>query len=315
VANDKSTIQVIMENVRDAGVNFGKRFTPPSANVLAEVRKLLTELGIKDPDGSVSSALEGVAADWKNISDSLSAISLDFTNPGEVIAGIDKKISVIKSAFTDILNKPGEALNGLLASGIAIKTVFPKRLLDYIVYEFITKSHEKIGGVFLLLGVLRRERQETGGNQALIADAEIRIFDLPQLIKMITHPKETFLIVMRWGKNDFLARPIVDGMTLLLGTIAKRGPENGVLALSEEAKFVGPLDADIKESALRTLTTPTGTLSFVGLHKHGLGLMVPNPVKVGGNIIPAPPLAAVQIFALTPGNIPESDPPGFRILP
>lgn len=312
----KSTLQTILENIRDAGVNFGKRFTPPPANILAEARKLLAELGINDPGGSVSSALKDAATNWKTIADSLSAISLDFTDPAAAIAGIGKKAKDIKDAFERILKEPEAALSGLGQSAAAIRAVFPERLLHYIIYDFITKSHEKIGGVFLLLGVLRREFKSANGDPAFI-DADIRVFDLPQLIRVITHPKEAFLTVMRWGKDDFLARPIVDGMVLLLGTIpgAVRGPEEDVFPLAEERKFVGPLDASLRESALRTLTVPGGTLAFVGLHRHGMGLKVPNPVSVGGNLIPAPPFAATQIFALTPGNIPETDPPGFKVLP
>jgi hypothetical protein len=320
-SNSKGTLIVIVQNIRDAGVNFGKRFTPPVSNIRTEVTKLLSELGINDPAGSVTNALEGVATDWKKISDSLSAVSLDFTNPAEVISGLEGKINTIKSAFSDILHKPDQALNGLGASATAIKTVLPKRLLDYIIYDFITKSHEKIGGVFLLLGVLRREFMSAGGNPAFV-DAEIRVFDLPQLIKMLTHPKEAFLTVMRWGKDDFKARPIVDGMALLLGLIPgiNKGPEDAVFPFSEETKFVGPLplpDPNFKESALRDLITPTGTISFVGLHRHGIGLKVPNPVNISGGLgsIEIPKLPSSEIFALTPGNIPESDPPIFKVIP
>jgi hypothetical protein len=264
----------------------------------------------------VSTALAGAAAGWKSIADSLSAVSLDFTDPAAILAGIKNRGDQIKNGLDSILHAPDTALSGLGASGAAIKAVFPERLLHYIVYEFITKSHEKIGGAFLLLGVLRREFKSAGGNTAFV-DAEIRVFDLPQLIHALTHPRESFLTVMRWGTNDFLARPVVDGMVLLAGTIpgTTRGPEDDAWPLTEEAKFVGPPDAGARPSARRTLNVPLGTLSFVGLHKHGVGLHVPNPVSVGGNLIPAPPFPAAQIFALVPGAVPATDNPEFKILP
>ena len=205
---DKSTLQSILENVRDAAVGFGRRFSP-AANIRPELKKLLAELGINDPAHSVSDALAGAGAGWKTIADSLSALSLDFTDPGAILAGLKTRGDQIQNGLDKILHAPDTALDGLGASGAAIKAVFPKRLLDYIAYDFITKSHEKIGGAFLLLGVLRREFVPAAGNTAFI-DAEIRVFDLAQLIHSLTHPRETFLTVMRWGTNDFLARPVVD---------------------------------------------------------------------------------------------------------
>jgi hypothetical protein len=327
----KSTLQTILENIRDAGVSFGKRFTPPPANVLAEVRKLLAELGIDDPGGSVSSALESVAANWKSIADSLSAISLDFTDPAAVIAGIGKKSEDIKEAFEGILKAPETALSGLGASGAALRAVFPERLLHYIVYDFITKSHEKVGGVFLLLGVLRREVKSAAGNPALIDNAEIRVFDLPQLIHALTHPREAFLRVLKWGKDDFNARPLVDGMVLLLGTLRAAfpgisiGPDDDTFPLSEESPFVKRnLTAEgLKPSARHSISNVpsvaggTTALSFVGLHKHGLGLQVPNPVNLTGKFgsLELPKLPPSELFAFTPGNIPETDPPSFKVLP
>lgn len=311
---EKSTVQSLLENVRDAGVGFGHRFAPP-ANVPTELKKLLAELGIADPASSVSNALASAATAWKNIGDALSGVSLNFLDPAALAAGIAQKAKLIHDSIDQMIKAPEAALNGLGASGAAIKAVLPERLLHYIIYEFITKSHEKIGGVFLLLGVLRREFKAAGGNAALV-DAEIRVFDLAQLVRVLTHPREAFLTTMRWGTNDFIARPFIDGMVLLLGTIpgTTRGGPDDTFALDDEKAFVG-VDPGVRPSALRTLTVPGGTISLVGLHKHGLGLKVPNPIAFGGNLIPAPPLPAAHIFAVTPGAVPASDDPGFKILP
>lgn len=304
----------MLENMRDAGVGFGRRFAPP-ANIQTELTKLLDELGFSDPALSVSNALAGAATAWKNLADSLSGVSLDFLSPAEVIDGITQKAALIQKSIDDILEAPEAALNGLGASGAAIKAEFPKRLLDYIVYEFITKTHEKIGGAFLLLGILRREWRPAGGNAAFI-DREIRVFDLDQFVRALTNPRESFLTVMKWGQNDFLDRPVVDGMALLLGTIpgVTRGPEDDTLPLVDEANFV-TVDAGVRPAARRTLTMPGGTLSLVGLHRHGVGLAVPNPLSVGGNLIPAPPIPATQLFAIVPGAVPATDAPKFEILP
>lgn len=302
----------MLENVRDAGVGFGRRFAPP-ANVPTELKKLLAELGFNDPASSVSNALAGAATAWRDLANSLSGVSLNFLNPAEVIAGITQKATLIQQGIADILRAPENALNGLGASGAAIKAEFPKRLLDYIIYEFITKSHEKIGGVFLLLGILRREFRPALGNAAFV-DAEIRVFDLDQLVRAITNPREAFLTTMKWGQNDFRDRPVVDGMALLLGTIPgmTRGPEDDTFPLLDEAAFVG-VDGGARPAARRTLTTPGGTIAFVGLHKFGVGLIATNPVSTSGNIVP--PLPASKIFAIVPGPVPATDTPAFKVLP
>ena len=315
---DRSTLLSIVENMRAAGVAFGKRFTPPAEHVLTEVRALLHELGINDPDRSVSAALATAANSWRTIADTLSGIDLNLTSPASVVALLSGKADDVRRSIQALLDAPGTALDGLGASGAAIKQVLPTRLLNYIIYEFIVSTHPKIGGTFLLLGVLRREFTPAGGNAALVS-AEIRVFDLAQFVKALTHPRESFLTVMRWGTDDFLARPLVDGITLLLGTLpgTTRGPEDDLWPLADESNFTGPLAAGLRPSARRTLTVPMPvgpvTLSFVGLHKRGLGVLVPNPVSFKGNILPATPAAA--IFAVTPGATPVSDPPRVTVLP
>ena len=44
----KSTLQSILENLRDAAVGFGERFANP-ANIQPELTRLLADLGIDDP--------------------------------------------------------------------------------------------------------------------------------------------------------------------------------------------------------------------------------------------------------------------------
>ena len=44
----KSTLQSILENLRDAAVGFGERFANP-ANIQSELTNLLADLGIDDP--------------------------------------------------------------------------------------------------------------------------------------------------------------------------------------------------------------------------------------------------------------------------
>ena len=274
--------------------------------------KLLAELGINDPAHSVSDALAAAAAGWKSLADSLSAVSLDFTDPAAIVAGLKSRGEQIEDGLNKILHAPDTALDGLGASGAAIKTVFPQRLLDYIAYEFITKSHEKVGERSCCWASFGRELTLAGGNTAFV-DAEIRVLDFKQFIHVLTHPREAFLTVMRWGTNDFLARPVVDGMVLLLGTVpgTTRGVEDDSWPLADEGAFVD-VDA-VKPRVGRTIIVPGGTLSFVGLHKHGVGLQVPNPVNFSGNVLPS--LPAAQLFALTPGGIPATDDPAVVIKP
>src|SRR5207245_2460109 len=73
------------------------------------------------------------------------------------LSELGTKAKSVRDSINDIIKTPENIWNGLGASGAAIKAEFPTRLVGYIIYEFITKSHPKIGGVFLLFGVLRRE--------------------------------------------------------------------------------------------------------------------------------------------------------------
>lgn len=310
----KSTLQTIIENTRDAGVAFGRRFAPPADNIRRELGKLLGELGIADPQRSVTDALEATATAWRDLADALSGVSLNVVDPAKTASELTAKAKTIEDAIGKMVRAPQDAVAGLGASAVAIKTVFAERLLNYIVYEFIISTHPKIGGAFLLLGVLRREFRAAGGNAAFV-DAEIRVFDLAQFVRALTSPRESFLTVMRWGTNDFLARPVVDGLALLLGTVpgAARGPADDELPLAEEVTFV-QVDAGVRKSARRTVTLPPGvTIAFVGLHKHGVGLVAPNPVSVGGNLIP--PLPPNAVFAVTPGANPATSDPAVDILP
>ncbi len=312
-SGEKSTIQTILENVRGAGVAFGHRFAPP-ADERAAITDLLKQLGINDPLGSVTTQLASVAAAWRSIADTLSGVSLDFTDPAALLAGIAGKADAIKNAIDAILRAPNNALNGLGASGAAIKAVLPKRLLDFIVYEFITSTHPRIAGMFLLLGVLRKEFTPAGGNAAFI-DAELRLFDLAQFVKSITHPKESFLTVMHWGDDQFLDRTILDGLGLLLKTIPSVQlitPDE--FPLADEKKFV-TVTPGVRPAARQTISAGGVNLSFVGLHKHGIGLVLKNPVHIGTNIIPTPTLPEASIFAIVPGPNPVTSNPEFAVLP
>lgn len=309
----KGTLQLIIENVRDAGVAFGRRFAPP-ANVRDALKLLLADLGVKNPEDEVLAALAAAAAAWHDLANSLSGVSLNFANPPAAIAGLAAKAKTISDGIARIVQAPQDAVAGLGASAATLKDVFAKRLLDYIVYEFIVSTHPKIGGAFLVLGVLRREPQVAGDNPTLIDGAQIRIFDLPQLIRAITDPRGSFLTVMRWGTDDFLARPVVDGMALLLGTVPLTkglGPPEDVLPLVEEARFVA-LKEGLQASARRIVNAEIGSLAFVGLHQHGVGLLVPNPVKLQGNLIPD--LGGDRLFAIQPGNPPATAAPEFAVL-
>jgi hypothetical protein len=308
----KSTLQTILENVRDAGVAFGNRFADPG-QVPTELKRLLADLGIADPLGSVSSALAVAATAWRDLASSLSGVSLNFADPPAALAGLKDKATRISGDLDKIIQAPQDAVAGLGASAATIKNIFVERLLHYIVYEFIVSTHPKIGGAFLLLGVLRREPRGADGNPALIA-AQVRVFDLVQFVKAIQDPRGSFLTVMRWGTDDFLGRPVVDGMALLLGTIPgmSRGDPEDLFPLADEAAFVGPPGA-VTDSARRTLSIDGITLSFVGLHRHGVGLLVPNPVNVSGNLIPSP--GGDRIFAIKPGVPPATGDPQFVVLP
>jgi hypothetical protein len=304
---DRNSLQSILVNLRDAAVDFAKPFQTP-ANIPTALDALLNELGIADPGALVKAQLANAAKNWADLANELSALSLDAAS---LISDIRDKANAVEKSFNGILSAADTAWDGLGAIGAAIKNAFPVRLLDYILYEALTKSHPKIGGAFLLFGVLRREF--TPPLNAGFVAADLRIFDLQQLIFVVTHPREAMLQALKWGTDDFNGRPVVDGMALLAGLIpsATRGPEEDEFPLDQETIYVHRDLAGLKPSAMRTLSGLGMTLSFVGLHRTGVGIFAQNPVNLSGGVgaLNLPQLPAGQIFALTPGADRLKDPP------
>jgi hypothetical protein len=320
-----STLQTIVGNLRDAAVSFVAPYRNPGTRASA-LRSLVRELGIADPQDVVSTALASAVDTWANIADQLSGVNLDLLNPAGVLADLQNKGRAVTDGIERIQKTAADSVGTLTGIGTAVATVLPQRLLDCLIFEFLTKSHEKIAGIFLLFGILRREFTPAGGNPAFV-DADLRVFDLAQLVEVLTHPREAILKALRWGTNEFNARPAVDGLVLLLGTIpasgVARGPEGDTFPLSggqySEDQFV-TVDAGVKPSARRTLNVPglpggVTTLEFVGLHRHGLGLLVRNPVSLSGGFgaLEVPQLPDSQIFALTPRPDSARD-PEFKTL-
>jgi len=304
---NKSFFQAVLENVRDAAVRFSSPYRNPPA-IPAEIKKLLKELGIDDAEEKVSQRLGTIAGQWASLGKLLENTQLNFANPAEAIAELGKRADSIKDLLDKILNAPAAVLGDLGAIGTAIIKVFPKRLLDFILYEFIISTHQKIGGVFLLLGVLRKEPHP--GSPGLIP-ANIRVFDFAQLVAAVTDPKKAFKKVLRWGTDDFNARPVVDGMVLLTDLIQpgnQAGPDDDTFPLAAEGAFVNVAGL-ATASARHTLSTPAGVVSFVGLHRHGVGLLVPNPVSLSGGVGSMTiDLPSNVILALTPKSPADDDP-------
>lgn len=314
---DKSTLQTILINVRDAALRFANPYKNPQ-NIPGEVTKLLAELGIADPGAGPRAQLNSAAANWGGIADELSRLNLNFVDPVKALKDLSDKADNVKARIDAILKAPEAVWAGIAQFGGALATEFPKRLLAYIVYDFITAAHPKIGGVFLLFGVLRREF--TPPLNAAFIPAEVRVFDLPQLIQVITNPREAVLTALKWGTDDFIARPVVDGMVLLSGLAPNttRGPDDQTLDKATENLYVKRSNelTPLRESASHTLTVVAGgshILNFVGLHKAGVGLLMNSPLLLTGNlnIINIP---AGAILALQPGANPATDPPKVDVL-
>jgi hypothetical protein len=325
----KSTLQSILENLRDAAVGFGERFANP-ANIQPELTRLLADLGIDDPlpGRAVSSAMRDAATAWATIGSQLKGLNFNFLDPVSAVQGLVTIGRTIQQQLEAMGRLPASTAAALGASAADIARVLPERLLHYIVFEFVTKSHRKIGGAFLLLGILRREFRPRGASLALI-DANVRVFDIGQMIKVVTHPREAILEALKWGSDDFDSQTVVDGVSLLFGLLADAGvvlgPEVDAFPAAEEAGFVGRTAAELgalrQVSARRTLQAPSPlgnvTISLVGLHRDGLGLMVTNPVNLSGGVgslnLPKPPPGA--IFAVSAGVPPASADPRVRLLP
>jgi hypothetical protein len=312
---DRSSLQSILVNLRDAAVDFSKPYQTP-ASIPAALRDLLQQLGIADPGAAVMANLENAVTNWGDLGKQLSNLNLDFVDPVKTIQDITNKAEAVRQAIDTILKTPEAIWNTLGASGAAIKAVFPRRLLDYIVYEALTKSHPKIGGAFLLFAVLRREPTPAAG-PAFVA-ANIRVFDLAQLVKVVTHPREAILDALKWGTDQFNARPIVDGLALL-GEVAggTPGPDEDTFDLATERIFVTDLAAGLEKSARHTLAGPGATVEFVGLHHAGVGVLVPSPLNLSGGVgsLQIPALPPGIILALSPGPDRLKDPPKVRRLP
>ncbi len=321
-AEGKSTLQSILENLRNAAVGFGERFSNP-AQIQPELIKLLADLGIGDPGGAVSTAMRDAATAWAVIANQLKALNLNLLDPERELVTIGLAIQQQLEAMGRL---PASTAAALGADAADIARVLPKRLLHYIVFEFVTQSHKKFGGAFMLLGILRREFKPKGASSVLI-DAHVRVFDLAQMIKVITHPREALLEALKWGSDDFNSQTVVDGVSLLLGLLdgVVLGPEVDVFPAALESTFVGRSAAELgglpEVSARRTLDMPSPlggvTISLVGLHRDGLGLMLSNPVNLSGGVgslnIPKPPPGA--IFAISAGAPPATADPRVRFLP
>ncbi len=313
---DRSTLQSILINLRDAAVDFSKPYQTP-ATIPAALRELLKQLGIADPGAAVMTNLENAVKNWGDIGRQLSNLNLDIGNIALALAELGTKAKTVKDSIEAILKTPEAIWNGLGASGAAIKAVFPTRLADYIIYEFLTKSHKKIGGAFLLFGVLRRPFTPAAG--PAFVDAEIRVFDLAQLVKVVTHPREAILEALKWGTDDFNARPVVDGVVLLTSLIpgTTAGPDDDTFPQANESPFVGRDVSGLRASARHTLTRGPTTLEFVGLHQTGVGILFVNPVNFSGGVGSAqlPSVPPGVILALTPGTDRLKDPPIVKRLP
>lgn len=325
----KSTLQSILENLRDAAVGFGDRFSNP-AQIQPELIKLLADLGIDDPlpGRAVSNAMRDAATAWAVIANQLKALNFNFLDPVAAVRGLATIGQTIQQQLEAMGRLPASTAAALGAGAADVARVLPERLLHYIVFEFVTRSHKKIAGAFLLLGILRREFKPRGASLALI-DANVRVFDLAQMIKVITHPREAILDALKWGTDDFDSQTVVDGVSLLLGLLADAGvalgPEVDAFPAALESAFVGRSTAELSSlrqvSARRTLTAPSPlgnvTISLVGLHRDGLGLMLSNPVTLSGGLgslsIPKPPPGA--IFAISAGTPPATADPRVRFLP
>ena len=325
----KSTLQSILENLRDAAVGFGERFANP-ANIQSELTNLLADLGIDDPlpGRAVSNAMRDAATAWATIANQMKGLSFNFLDPVAAVHGLITIGQTIQQQLEAMGRLPASTAAALGASAADIARVLPERLLHYIVFEFVTKSHKKIGGTFLLLGILRREFKPKGASLALV-DANVRVFDMAQMVKVVTHPREAILEALKWGSDDFDSQTVVDGVSLLLGLLADAGvvlgPEVDVFPSALESSFVSRPAAELgslrQASARRTLQAPSPlgnvTISLVGLHRDGLGLMLSNPVNLTGGVgslnIPKPPPGA--IFAISAGAPPPTADPRVRLLP
>jgi hypothetical protein len=325
----ESTLQSILQNLRNAAVSFGERFASP-AQVQPELIKLLADLGIADPTPgrAVSGAMKDAATAWATIANQLKGLNFNFLDPAAAVRGLVTIGATIQQQIEAMGRLPASTAAALGASAADIAQVLPERLLGYIVFEFVTKSHPKIGGAFLLLGVLRREFKPRGASLALV-DAQIRIFDIAQLVKVVTRPREAILEALKWGSDDFDSQTVVDGVSLLLGLLADAGltlgPEADSLPPTLESAFVSRPAAELaglrQSSARRTLKAPSPlgsvTISLVGLHRDGLGLMVDNPLTLNGGVgslnLPKPPPGL--IFAISAGSPPATADPRVRLLP
>ena len=63
---DRSSLQSILINLRDAAVDFSKPYQPPAsaASIHAALGELLRQLGIADPGAAVMAQLEQAVKKW-----------------------------------------------------------------------------------------------------------------------------------------------------------------------------------------------------------------------------------------------------------
>jgi len=325
MADTKSgTLATILENLRDAAVRFGTRFSVP-AQLHDELIALLADLGIAKPETDVLKAMEDAAATWADITDPLKDLKFNVLDPIAAARGLAEQAGIISDKLEALGALPASTLAALGDRAGAIQAALPERLVGYLMYEFITQAHPKIGGAFMLLGVLRRPFTLANGNPAFVS-APVRVFDMQQLVKVLTNPREALLDALKWGSDDFDAQTVIDGLSLLIGIVDQTrtvlGPDHETFSTADEANFVGRSAAELQAlqvpSPRRTLQLPlSNILSLVGLHRDGLGLLALAPVHFTGSIggLHLPDLGNGRVLALSAGTPPATADPRVRLLP
>lgn len=119
----------------------------------------------------------------------------------ELMGEIPPAISEISTAASTIES----SLSGLSASdvtGINDFSVIPRRIFDYLVYQYLQRNHSKIFGVLHVLGIAEIVNDS--------ADMPIRTINWPRIPTLFSNPKEIINEVYLWDStfdgNKFLSR-------------------------------------------------------------------------------------------------------------
>src|SRR5262245_5995356 len=119
MAGIQSTVVDILRNVKQAALDFIQPYQTP-AQVPDELKKLIKQLGFRDPQQDIKTRLETVVQKWRDAATALSGVNLNFIDPVNTMRDIEAKSRAVQDALDTTLKAPADAVRTLAGFGGAV---------------------------------------------------------------------------------------------------------------------------------------------------------------------------------------------------